>query len=47
MYMYLFIYLLNIFLSSVEHTDKITVLQCCPVQYKVELCNKKIVTKKS
>ena len=34
----LFIY--SIYLNRVEHTDNITVLQCCPVQYKVELCKK-------
>ena len=28
-------------LNRIEHTDKITVLQCCPVQYKVQLCNTK------
>ena len=30
-----------IYINGVEHTVKITVLQCCPVQYKVELCNTK------
>ena len=37
-------YLLNIYLiylNKVEHTDKITVLQCCHAQYKVELCHNK------
>ena len=33
-------YMYSIYLNRVEHTDKITVLQCCPVLYKVELCNK-------